>query len=586
MSNVNIDFKNSMQEVEVTMQSSCPLIWVRTFEERRFIDEFVTTVAERRKVDVYVWSLAQGIVPAQSYDTCEKATGVFEKTNQPPIAIQRIVELQKKANRKGNVVIMRDPGPIMQEPIPRMLRDAYKLLTKNRTTIIFLSPTLCHGPGGNSPGLPPTLDKQIVVIDYELPSLEQIDQVLRDLIRKTARINAPKADMDPEQRSKREETIRSLKYTPEEYRQFARALQGLTDSEIENAATACLHHCKGLNVGFLLKTKKRLVNKSEILEYYDHSKSMNEIGGMDLAKSFFDDYKFAHTEEAQKFGVEPLRGVLFVGVPGCGKSQITKAIASEWQLPLLRLDIGKVMTGLVGGSEAKMREVIKQTEAIAPCVLWIDEIEKALSGTKSSNFSDGGTMARVFGTLLTAMEEGMKGVTIIATANDISMLPPELIRRFNEVFFVDLPGPDERRDIFRIHLSKRGFDPDKLNIDIDSLVNKADGYTGHEIEKAVQRSLTFAYKAPDKKLTTEHLLTALQETKPISHVMSEKIDKMRREARGKYRYASSWARDQSEALSAKQKKMSLDELKLPEAETRKKPNKLSQDEEDAVLEID
>lgn len=579
----NVGFRNAMQEVEVVLQSSCPLLWVRTFEETRFIEAVMNGVAEKQKRDVYVWSLAQGIVPAINYDSCEKATGIFDKTDDPRLAIRKIIELQKKTSTKGNIVIMRDPGLAMQEPIPRMLRDAYSKLTRNRTSIIFLSPTLTHGPGGANHGIFPSLEKQISVVDFELPDLKEIDQILRDLIRKTVRWNTPKADASAEEKAKKAKIRESLRYSEKEYFEFGRALQGLTDTEILSAATSCLHHCRGLDVNFLLQSKKHLVNKSEILEYHERNKPMTDIGGLDLAKAFFDDYKFAHSEEAQKFGVEPLRGILLVGVPGTGKSQIAKAVASEWQLPLLRLDVGKVMTGRVGGSEAKMREVIKQTESMAPAVLWVDEIEKALSGTKSSNFSDGGTMARVFGTLLTAMEEGLKGITIVATANDISALPPELIRRFSEVFFVDLPGPSERTEIFNIHLKNRDFDPEKLKLDIPLLVETSDNYTGHEIEKAIQRSLALAFKSKKKELTTEHILAALQETKPISHIMGDKIDKMRREARGKFRYASSWAASQSESQQAKQKKMSLDELELPPTESRKPGN---DGEDGAELDLD
>jgi SpoVK/Ycf46/Vps4 family AAA+-type ATPase len=199
------------------------------------------------------------------------------------------------------------------------------------------------------------------------------------------------------------------------------------------------------------------------------------------------------------------------------------------------------MTGLVGGSESKMRDVIKQAEAMSPCVLWIDEVEKSLSGTKSSNFSDGGTLARVFGTLLTAMQDGMEGVTIIATANDITMLPPEFIRRFNEVFFVDLPGPDERWDIFKIHLTKRGRDIQKYEEHKKVLIAAADGFTGAEIEKAVKDGIAASFYQDKQNLTVKNLLAAITDTKPISKVMADKVKKLREKARGSFRFASSWA---------------------------------------------
>jgi ATP-dependent 26S proteasome regulatory subunit len=574
-----------MHEVEVAARSSCPIIWVRTHEEARFIESFKKVVEDDLKRDMYVWSAWQGIVPVSAYDKGQRASGPFEKTHQPAIAMEKIAELQKKSGRKGNVVVMRDVHFILQQPIPRMLRDIYKILATNRTTLVFLSPFLAHGAGGAKNGLPPTMEKQIQVVDFDLPTLEEIDQQLRSLIRKVARVNAPK-DNTAKQKNK-SKVLANMKYSDDDYHEFSRALQGLTTTEIEAAATACVHHCLGLNTDFLLKSKKQIVNKMGILEYIDQKKSMSEVGGLDLAKEFFDDYKFAHTKEAQDFGVEPLRGVLLVGIPGCGKSLISKAVASTWGLPLLRLDIGKVMNGIVGSSERQMRDVIQQAEAMAPCCLWIDEIEKALSGTKSSNFSDGGTMARVFGTLLTAMEEGMEGVTVFATANDISMLPPELIRRFSEVFFVDLPGPEERGDIVNIHLNKRGFPAEELELDVDALIAASEDFNGHEIEKAIQRSLAFAYKTDEKKLTTEHVLDALGETKPIHHIMHEKINKMRKEAQGKYRFASNYAEERGQLIKAKKNKMSLDNVELPELEKRKagQPN-VNLDEDGSELEMD
>jgi hypothetical protein len=179
------------------------------------------------------------------------------------------------------------------------------------------------------------------------------------------------------------------------------------------------------------------------------------------------------------------------------------------------------------------------------CCLWIDEVEKSLSGTKSSNFSDGGTLARVFGTLLTAMQDGLEGVTILATANDISMLPPEFIRRFNEVFFVGLPGPDERWEIFSIHLSKRKRSIKTMELNKNDLLNASEGFTGAEIEKAIKDAIAYAFDEGKGDLTANHILNALSETKPISVVMADKIKKMQEFAKERARYASSWAEEQS-----------------------------------------
>jgi SpoVK/Ycf46/Vps4 family AAA+-type ATPase len=559
-------YKSSTEAIEVALKAINPIIWVRTHEESRLVGE-VIELGKKLKMDTYCWSMWQGLVPSAQFNTGVRATGQFDKTWQPPLALDKIAELERKESKKGNIVIMRDVHVVLQEPIPRQMRDLFQVLIDKRTKLVFVSPHLAHGAGGGHEGLPPTMEKQITVLDFELPNLEQIEDEIRALVRDVIERNVPSDGTAVAARA--QAVMNNLRQiTREHYNEFARALQGLTVLEVKNTVSASIHHLKTVNTKFLLDSKKQILSRSDILEYFEPNRTMSDIGGMDLMKDFFEDYKYSHTKEAREFGVEALRGVLMVGVPGCGKSQMCKAVSTAWRLPLIRLDVGKVMTGLVGGSESKMRSAIQQVEAIAPCILWIDEVEKALSGTKSSNFSDGGTMARVFGTLLTAMEEGLQGVTILATANDIEALPPEFIRRFSEVFFVDLPGPDERKDIFAIHLGKKRAKVEEFNM--SELVAKSDTFTGAEIEKAVKRAMAFAFKSEEKKLSTEHVETALAETKPISQIMGDKISKMRTEARGKYRYASSWAREQGLRLKVKKEKMDVKDVKLPEMATKNK----------------
>lgn len=577
------NYKNSTEAIEVALKALNPIVWVRTHEESRLIGD-VIELGKKLKMDTYCWSLWQGLVPSAQFNTGVRATGQYDKTWQPPLALDKIAELEKREPKKGNIVIMRDIHAVLQEPIPRQLRDLFHLLIEKRTKLVFVSPRLAHGAGGVNEGLPPTMEKQITVLDFELPNLNEIEDEIRALVRGIIEKNYS-ANPDNPQAVKAQTVVTNLRsITKENYNEFARALQGLTVLEVKNTISASVHHLKTVNTKFLLDSKKQILSRSDILEYFEPNRTMNDIGGMDLMKSFFEDYKYSHTKEARDFGVEALRGVLMVGVPGCGKSQMCKAVSTAWKLPLIRLDVGKVMTGLVGGSEGKMRSAIQQVEAIAPCVLWIDEVEKALSGTKSSNFSDGGTMARVFGTLLTAMEEGLKGVTILATANDIEALPPEFIRRFSEVFFVDLPGPEERKDIFAIHLGKKGAQVE--NFDLTNLVEKSDQYTGHEIEKAIARAMAFAFKSTERKLTTEHVQAALDETKPISHIMGEKISKMRTEARNKYRYASSWAREQGQKIKVKKEKMDIKDVKLPEMTAKNKNTNTQLSSDSAAIDID
>jgi SpoVK/Ycf46/Vps4 family AAA+-type ATPase len=308
----------------------------------------------------------------------------------------------------------------------------------------------------------------------------------------------------------------------------------------------------------LLRDKKTIISKSDVLEYIDVPIGLNDVGGLDLVKDYIVKYAAAHSNEAKEFGVEPLKGFILTGVPGTGKSLIAKVIGKAWGVPLLRLDVGKVMTGLVGGSEGRMREVIAQAEAMSPCLLWLDEVEKSLSGTKSSNFSDGGTLSRVFGTLLTAMQDGLEGVTIVATANDITMLPPEFIRRFNEVFFVDLPTEEERWEILGIHLGKRKRDIKDFTEHKDALLELTKDFTGAELEKVVKDAIAASYYNNKEKLNFTHLSNAIEETKPIAKLMPDKIQAIRETALGQYRFASSASEKKNNKKTKTKKSSSLD----------------------------
>ena len=534
-------YYNAMEEVLALIRGRVPLIWVVTHEENRFINDFTQSVAKHLKREVWLWSAYQGLVANDQRLSIERAQGNEADTWNPQKALKKIAETHKSSDSKGTCYIMRDFHTVLGEPIPRQIRDMYEHLIANGKTLIVVSPVLAHGPGGNKPGIPPTLEKQIAIVRYELPTKEIIQDHLNEVT----------THMATSIKGQRKNT--KLSYTEEEIQSFVKALQGLTLIEIDNAISTSITHMNRLDSEKLLLDKKQLLRKSEILEFVQAPINMDEVGGLDMVKDYLGKYSRAYTKEAKSYGVEPLKGILLTGVPGTGKSLLAKAIGRLWQVPLLRLDVGKVMTGLVGGSESKMRDVIKQAEAMSPCVLWIDEVEKSLSGTKSSNFSDGGTLARVFGTLLTSMQDGMEGVTIVATANDITMLPPEFIRRFNEVFFVDLPGPDERWDIFKIHLQKRNRDINYFEEHKSVLVAATSGYTGAEIEKAVKDGIAASFYEGRDNLTAKNLLTAIAETKPISKVMADKVKKLRDKAKGSFRFASSWAMKEAKESSTTKK---------------------------------
>jgi AAA+ superfamily predicted ATPase len=547
----------STEQLYHLIKGKVPYIWVVTPEERRFLRTFLMEIGKPQQRDVFVWSSVHGIVEATALlmGNKEPVNG-FEDSANPLKALDLIEKYNvNRDERSGAVFIMQDFHTVLAHPVPRKLRDMYEALASTRKTVLFLSPCIAHGPGGQKPGLEPTIEKQITVLDFELPVREYIQEKITHILTK----------MGEKQKQAKTKKKVVVEYTQDEMDCFVSALQGLTDLEMSNAISTCLTTHGKMDEKHLLLEKKQVIKRSEILEYVDSHPTMDEVGGLDEIKRYCAMYRNQFSQEAKEFGVEPLRGLVLTGVPGTGKSLAAKAIATAWSLPLLRLDVGKVMTGLVGGSEEKMRSVIQQTEAVAPCVLWIDEIEKSLSGTKSSNFSDGGTLSRVFGTLLTAMEERMEGVVTIATANDIGALPPELIRRFNEVFFVDLPLESEREEIFEIHLNKRGRAAKSLKLKMKPLIEASKNYTGSEIEKAVREAIMRAFSDKKRNIQTNDLLEALKDTKPISRVMEEPIKELRKWARDRARYASSLAAESNkpgnQAVSTKSGK----EMKIADA---------------------
>ena len=291
-------------------------------------------------------------------------------------------------------------------------------------------------------------------------------------------------------------------------------------------------------IGLVLDEKKQILRKSGLIEYIATDETLGSVGGLEHLKRWLDRRAEAFTVEARQFGLPEPKGLLLLGVQGCGKSLTAKAIASRWGLPLLRLDMGRIFAGFIGSSEENVRKAIRIAEGIAPAVLWIDEIEKGLSGTAGSGASDGGVSARVFGALLTWMQEKTAPVFIVATANRIVDLPPELLRkgRFDEIFFIDLPSKRERADIFAIHLQRRGRS--LADFDLEELAQNAEGFSGAEIEQAVVAALYQAFETRDS-LRQANVLTALAETRPLSTTMSEDIARLREWAQTRTRPASS-----------------------------------------------
>ena len=291
-------------------------------------------------------------------------------------------------------------------------------------------------------------------------------------------------------------------------------------------------------MALVIREKENVIKKSGYLEYFHPKEEMKDVGGLDVLKDWLGKRGRAFEKGAAGFGLSYPRCILLLGIPGTGKSLTAKAVGNLWHFPLLRLDMGKIFGGIVGESESNIRGALGIAEAIAPSILWIDEIEKAMSGISSSGRSDGGTTSRVLGTFLTWMQEKTKPVFVVATANDISQLPPELLRkgRVDEIFFVDLPTQEEREEIIKIHLQKKKREP--AGFDIAQLAKKSKGFSGAELEEVVKEALFQVFDA-GRALRDEDMLNAIAKTYPLARTMHETIDDMRKWAQSRAVPASS-----------------------------------------------
>jgi SpoVK/Ycf46/Vps4 family AAA+-type ATPase len=349
---------------------------------------------------------------------------------------------------------------------------------------------------------------------------------------------------------------------------IAKAALGLTLNEAENAFARAMVNDGKLSdedIDVVLDEKRQTIRKSGILEFVNVDIALEDIGGLENMKRWLEKRNNSWLDQAKKYELPAPKGVLITGVPGCGKSLTAKAIAAAWGLPLLRMDIGKIFAGLVGSSEQNMRTAIRTAEAIAPCVLWIDEIEKGFSG--SSGTGDSGTSSRVFGSFLTWMQEKTKSVFVIATANNIDKLPPEFLRkgRFDEIFFVDLPTKAERRIIWNVHLKKRLKSAEvvgNLKIDqqlSDRLADISEGYSGAEIEQAVIIGLFEAF-SEQRSISEQDLTKALVNMVPLSVTQSENIEAIR-----------DWANVRAVAATSQEDREGVAYAPKAEAKTEPKP---------------
>jgi SpoVK/Ycf46/Vps4 family AAA+-type ATPase len=492
--------RSSKGEIEDLIKARYSLIWITSPEENR-VEEALRKLCVEREMRLEVWSITEG------FKTIANGQGTRD-VKDPMKAIDHVMRAEGRA-----LFVLRDFHPFLKEPaVVRRLRDAATELRKTKKSLLVLSPIT---------KIPPELEKSIsAVLDWELPNRLEIEGAARKVLP-----NLPAA------------TQQVIESDPTYMERVVEGALGLTLVEAENVFAKSAVRTHTFDLETILEEKKQIIRKSGLLEYYEHREEFSDVGGMEVLKDWLVKRRNAFSTRARDFGLPLPKGILLIGVPGTGKSLTAKAVGALWQMPLLRLDVGKIFGGLVGSSEENIRSVIKTSEAIAPAVLWIDELEKGFSGTASSGQTDGGTTSRVFASFITWLQEKTTPVFVIATANNVHQLPPELLRkgRFDEIFFCDLPDREDRAQILDIHVRKKKRDPGQF--DMEKLLEATVDFSGAELEQAVVAALYDAFDTGND-LSTEGLLHTLKEMVPLAITMREQIESMREWARTRARMAS------------------------------------------------
>lgn len=492
---------NFKEELQVFIKSKINILQIVTYEWQRLYG-FLVGIANESNLNLYRWSVVSGLYRWHS----DKM--IFEKSNEEQTDPIEILNWFKE--QRDIILLLEDFHPFLKDEhfeIIRNIKEICRIDNKN-SVLILHTPYIVRIKD---------LQKEIPLLELPLPKEETLKALLDSIIENLEFDNRPKND---------------------EIDDIVSASKGLSIMEAEityKKIIALKNRLTKYEIPLIVKEKEQIIKKSGVLEYYHPEGNFKEIGGLDNLKQWLKKRGKAFSKDAKDFGLTSPKGVLLLGVPGCGKSLVSKTIANEWNLPLLKFDLASVFGSLVGESEANMKEALSLADTISPSILWIDEIEKGLSGVGSS--SDGGVSSKIFGMLLNWMQEKNSEVFVIATANDISSIPPELLRkgRFDEIFFVDLPNATERKEIFEIHIKK--INRDIKNFDIDKLVENSKGFSGAEIEEAIKEALFIAYDLK-RDLKTEDILKALKDTFPLSKTMARTINELRKWAKIRARFAS------------------------------------------------
>jgi hypothetical protein len=490
--------RTSVHDLKSIILSFHPLVAIETVEEDR-VRSLLGEIATELRFPFFEWSLTSGV---------NRVHGARVEQTDDPLAALKHVDRHHEADA---IYLFKDLAPHLTTPnIARTLRDVADRLTSTRSAIVICGEPL---------DLPRDIESLVVRFRLELPDEEELRGVVRSVLDSVGRRQAVHVEL-----------------SRDEAQQLVRALSGLTLNQARQVIAQAVVDDGTLSVAdvqTVIKCKGEIIARGGLLEFYPVNENQFELGGFSNLREWLASARVGFSAEAKAMNLSAPKGVLFVGVQGCGKSLAAKFIAREWHLPLLKLDAGRLYDKYVGESEKNLRRAIALADAMAPVVLWIDEIEKAFAQTSTSD-ADGGVSQRLFATFLTWLQEKKDEVFVAGAANDLMKLPPELLRkgRFDEIFFVDLPSPAERATIFRIHLALRKLDPSRF--DTEGLAGASEGFSGAEIEQAV---ISAMYRCLQQKQqpSTASVLEALRATMPLSVSRAEDVERLRTMARGRFR---------------------------------------------------
>ncbi len=516
---------NALDRLKILINSSTPIVVMETVEELRALS-LVRAACSDLSLAVFEWTIADGLIRSGSSVATQSrpaggANAAMYNTLDPVQALANLETMTIEA-----VFVLKDFHRHMDNPVVvRRLRDVGQKFSANRRTLILTAPAI---------EMPPELESLVEFLDLPLPDKDRLREIIRETYTRMSANHTLKLTLDAN-------GVDAM----------AANLRGLTEEAAERAISQTvvgrLALCPDC-ITDVLEAKKALLKRSEMLDFLDATDNMSSVGGLDHLKGWLKQRSGAWDDGALKFGLDPPKGVIILGVQGCGKSLCARAVAGEWKLPLVKFDTAAVYDKFIGETEKRIQKVFRVAEGLAPCVLWIDELEKVFAGSGPDSASaDAGVSSRLLASFLSWMQERKPAVFVAATCNNVTVLPPELIRkgRFDELFFVDLPSVAEREQIFSIQLAKRKRNP--ADYDLDQVAAAAKGFSGAEIESAVQTALYAAFSrdgagpvsaASQQNLTSVDLLTALSSTVPLSITRAEEIAELRAWAKDRAVWAS------------------------------------------------